>query len=454
MEYKILIVDDDPTILNLVENLLSEVGYRTQRAAHSKEALQKFDLFQPDLVLLDIYLDNMNGIDILSEIKIRNSAALTIMMTAFANVELAVTAMKMGAYDFIEKPFINEGLILSVKKALETLSLKKEIEALRKIQMEQNHYRKIIGNSPEMQNILENVAKFARTDITILLEGECGTGKELVAEFIHYSSQRFAKPYVPINCGAIPQNLFESELFGYQKGAFTGANTTGKPGLLETANNGTLFLDEINAMPLNSQVKMLRVLENHEYYRVGDPEIRTVNTRIIAACNVDLEAEVKAERFRPDLYFRLNVVKIKIPPLRERKADIIPLASHFLLQANERFEKKINGFTNEAKSALLADSYKGNVRELRNLIERVAILTPGDTITANDLKNAGLEQASNYFHVRIDLNSEDRQINVVQESLQKIINKTLELAHGNKTKAAQLLGVPRGTLRHRISKGT
>jgi DNA-binding NtrC family response regulator len=454
MEYKILIVDDDVTTLNLIERLLSEVGYRIQKATQSKEALRKYDLFKPDLVLLDIFLDDMSGIDILSEIKVRNNETLTIMVTAYANVEIAVKAMKMGAYDFIQKPFLNEELVFSVKKALETLNLKKEIDALRKIQMENNNYTKIIGNSPEMQNILDNVVKFARTDVTILLEGECGTGKELVAEFIHYSSQRFAKPYVPINCGAIPQNLLESELFGYSKGAFTGANTTGKPGLLEKANSGTLFLDEINAMPLNSQVKMLRVLENHEYYRVGDPEIRMVDARIIAACNVDLEAEWKAERFRQDLYFRLNVVKIKIPALRDRKSDILPLANHFLAQANDRFEKKINGFTSEAKDILVSASYKGNVRELRNLIERVAILTTGEIITLNDLKNAGIEQADSYFHVRIDLNTEERKTNVVQASLQKIINKTIELAHGNKTKAAQLLGVPRGTLRHQISKQT
>lgn len=452
MEYKILVVDDDIAILELIEQLLSNAGYLIQKTTSGKKALQKLKAFKPDLILLDIHLDGISGIEVLSEIKALSSDVLTIMITAYANVEIAVQAMKMGAYDFIQKPFLHDELLLSVKKALETLTLKKEVEALRKHQMEKNNYTKIIGNSPEMQNILNNAEKFAKTDVTILLEGESGTGKELVSEYIHYSSQRFAKPYVPINCGAIPQNLLESELFGYRKGAFTGANSAGKPGLIEKANGGTLFLDEINSLTVEAQAKLLRVLENHEYYRVGDPQLRIVDTRIIAACNVDLEAEVQAERFRSDLYFRLNVAKITIPPLRDRKSDIIPLANYFLAQANELFEKKIKGFTKEAKNLLVNVPFKGNVRELRNLIERVAILATGDIIKCRDLENAGIGQASHYFHIRIDLNSEEKKKNVLQNSVQNIIQKTLELAHENKTKTAKLLGIPRGTLRHHLGK--
>jgi len=452
MDFKILIVDDEAVIRNVIQRVLNKEGYQVEVAETGRQALALVGKFMPDLMLLDVVLDDMNGVEVLSEINRRNLDIITIMITAHPNVETAVNAMKKGAYDYIQKPFMIEELVLCIRKALETLKLKKEVEELRKLQMEKNNFTKIIANSPEMQAVLLEAKKYAKTDVTTLIEGESGTGKEIIAEYIHYLSERVAKPFVAINCGAIPQTLLESELFGYQKGAFTGASKEGKQGFIEKANNGTLFLDEINSLPQSAQVKLLRVLENREYYRIGDPVVRKADIRVITACNVSLEQEVNEGNFREDLYFRLNIAKIKIPPLRDRKSDIIPLAKHFLDQSNKVFKKKIIGFNPQAENILLSLHYKGNVRELRNLIEKVVILTSNDKITGEDLALAGIEPGDKSFHIRVRLNSEKQSDNVIQETIKNIILKTLEIAKGNKTKAAELLGIPRGTLRHYLSK--
>jgi DNA-binding NtrC family response regulator len=423
-----------------------------ETAASGKEALDALESFQPDLMLLDFYLDDMNALEIMAEAKRRELQTLCVVMTAFPDIEIAVNAMKEGAYDFIQKPFTADSLQLSLDKALETIALKKEVESLRRLHMEKNNSGRIIGDSPEMKHVLHLVERFAKTDVTVLVEGEPGTGKELIAEYIHYSSNRFSKPFVPINCGAIPGTLFESELFGYAKGAFTGASTGGKTGTVERADTGTLFLDEINSMPIDSQVKLLRLLENHEYYRVGDPDVRSVDTRIIAACNTDLEEEVRKGKFRQDLYFRLNIAKVKIPPLRNRRTDTIPLVNYFLAQANDRFGANIKGFTKKALNILLSLPLEGNVRELRNLIERVTILSNSNMITVDDLKLAGIHHGDNSFHIRVELNRDDQEENIIQSATKDIITKTLEIAGDNKTKAAELLGIPRGTLRHHLTK--
>lgn len=451
MNFKILVVDDEAVVRDVIHRVLIKEDYQVDVATSGREALKYLETNIPDLMLLDIRLDDMNGLEVLSEVKRRKLDIIIIMITAYPNVETAVQAMKNGAYDFIQKPFMIEELVLSIRKALETLNLKKEVEALRKLHKDKHSYNKIIGKSAEMEKVLENVKKFGKTDVTVLVEGECGTGKELIAEYIHNSSERFAQPFVRINCGAIPGTLFESELFGYQKGAFTGANKEGKPGLIEQANNGTIFLDEIHAMPAESQVKLLRVLENREYYRVGDPRVHKINIRVIAASNVNLEEEVNSGKFRQDLYFRLNVAGITIPPLRDRKSDIIPLAKYFLTEANKRFGKDIKGLTKEAENVLVSLPLKGNVRELRNMIERVAILSNNSNITEADLILAGIEQEEKSFHLRINLNSDKKNGNVLKMATHKIITKTLEIANGNKTKAAQLLGIPRGTLRHYLN---
>lgn len=451
MKYKILIVDDDDDICEMMKRVLINEEYQATTANTGGEALSLLDIFRPDLVLLDIYLDEMNGIDVLCEIKKRYPELLTIMITAHPDIETAVNAMKKGAYDFVQKPFMPAELVLTIKKALETLSLKKEVEALRDLHVKKFDSSNIIRKSAELEKLLQNVREFALTDVTILIEGESGTGKELVAQYIHHLSPLVSKPFVIVNCGAIPINLFESEFFGYEKGAFTGANTAGKSGLLEQAEHGTLFLDEINSMPLSLQVKLLRVLETGEYYRVGDPTIHKIKVRVIAACNADLKEEVKNRTFREDLYFRLNI-KVKVPPLRDRRSDILPLANHFLDQANERYGKKVKGFSTDAKEVLLSLPFRGNVRQLRNLIDRVSILSRNEKITRDDLKLAGATEKGNYFHIRVDLNSDNKNGSVLQAATQQIVNKTLELANGNQTKAAKLLGIPRGTFRHHLKK--
>lgn len=452
MNYRILVVDDEEFIRKTIIRNLTPKGYDLKTAASGKEALIALETFQPDLMLLDFYLDDMNAIEIMAEAKRRELQTLCVVMTAFPDIEIAVNAMKEGAYDFISKPFTADSLQLSLDKALETIALKKEVEALRQLHMEKNGSGRIIGDSPEMKHVLHLVERFAKTDVTVLVEGEPGTGKELIAEYIHYSSDRFSKPFVPINCGAIPATLFESELFGYVKGAFTGANSSGKVGTVEKADTGTLFLDEINSMPIDSQVKLLRLLENHEFYRVGDPDVHSVDTRIIAACNTDLEEEVRKGKFRQDLYFRLNIAKVLIPPLRNRRTDTIPLVNYFLAQANERFGANIKGFTKKALNILLSLPLEGNVRELRNLIERVTILANSNVITIDDLKLSGIHHGNNSFHIRVELNREDQEENIIQSATKDIINKTLEIASDNKTKAAELLGIPRGTLRHHLTK--
>ncbi|MCK5740347.1 sigma-54-dependent Fis family transcriptional regulator [bacterium] len=452
MNYRILVVDNEEFIRKTIIRYLTPKQYDLETAASGKEALNALETFHPDLMLLDFYLDDMNALEIMAEAKRRELQTLCVVMTAFPDIEIAVNAMKEGAYDFISKPFTADSLQLSLDKALETIALKKEVEALRQLHMEKNKSGRIIGDSSEMKHVLHLVERFAKTDVTVLVEGEPGTGKELIAEYIHYSSNRFSKPFVPINCGAIPGTLFESELFGYVKGAFTGANSSGKVGTVEKADTGTLFLDEINSMPIDSQVKLLRLLENHEYYRVGDPDVRSVDTRIIAACNTDLEEEVRKGKFRQDLYFRLNIAKVIIPPLRNRRTDTIPLVNYFLVQANERFGANIKGFTKKALNVLLSLPLEGNVRELRNLIERVTILANSNIITINDLKLAGIHHGDNSFHIRVELNRKDQEGNIIQLATKDIINKTLEIAGDNKTKAAELLGIPRSTLRHHLTK--
>ena len=385
MRFKILVIDDEPILRNSLEIALKASDYEVITAQSGEEGLDLFQKENPDLILLDHWLPVMNGDEVLRRIREKDAEVPVIIMTAQGSIELAVNSMKMGAFDFLVKPFDLERLEILVQRALDRVRLKKEVEWLR-AQYREKFRVGIIAVSKEMKEVLDLAGKVAEgTDTTVLIEGETGTGKELLAEYIHYLSPRSAFPFIPINCGAIPKDLFESELFGYEKGAFTGASEKGKIGKVEAAEKGTLFLDEVVDLTPAAQVKVLRVLEEKEYFKVGGVEKKTADVRIIAATNRDLGEEVKKGNFRPDLYFRLNVVRLFIPPLRVRKEDILPLFRYFVERFNEHFNKRFSTIDADAEEQLLAYSWPGNVREIRNTAERIILLEKGDRILGRHL---------------------------------------------------------------------
>ncbi|MGQ9509038.1 MAG: sigma-54-dependent transcriptional regulator, partial [Thermodesulfobacteriota bacterium] len=360
MKFKILIVDDEPILRESLEIALKDSGFEVYSARSGEEGLTLFKINSPDLVLLDHWLPGINGDEVLRQIKEESPQTPVIIMTAQGSIEMAVNSMKMGAFDFLIKPFELNVLEELIQKGLERIRLKKEVEWLRSQYQDRFRAWDIISVSPKMKEILELAQRVAQSsETTVLIEGETGTGKELLAEYIHFLSPRSSFPFVPINCGAIPRDLIESELFGYEKGAFTGALEKGKVGKIETAEKGTLFLDEVGELSLSAQVKILRILEEKEYYKVGGVEKKRADIRIISATNKDLESEVKNGNFREDLYFRLNVVKIYIYPLRERKEDIVPLFKFFLDRFNEQFKKGFINISEEASSIILSYPWPG-----------------------------------------------------------------------------------------------
>lgn len=450
MNLRILVVDDEVSISKSIKRILETDGYRVESADTGEKGLAMIEASQYDLVLLDLRLGDMDGLEILRQVKEKSPDQLVIMVTGFANVASAVEAMKRGAYDYIQKPFNADELKLAVEKALQTVSLRKEVEELRQRQMEKNKFDKIIGNSKEIKKVLSLVRTFAQTDITVLVEGESGTGKELVAEYLHYLSPRYAKPFIALNCGAVAKNLIESELFGYEKGAFTGADRCGHIGFIERSDGGTLFLDEVAELSEEAQVKFLRILERGEFYRVGGTKLNRVDLRVVAASNTPLSIAVEEGRFRQDLYYRLNVAYIVLPPLRERRTDIIQLAKFFMDRFNQKLGRKLRGFTKTAEEALLAYSWPGNVRELRNVVERVVLLSNGEVVDVSDLALANSYQRAEdgmCINLSIDLNETN---NAIREANYQLIQKILEITSGNKTRAARLLGIPRGTLRYHL----
>ncbi|MBU0517521.1 sigma-54 dependent transcriptional regulator [bacterium] len=452
MQWKILVVDDDISITRSIRRILEVDGYKISTADSGERGLQAIEKSHFDLILLDLRLGSMDGLEVLKQVKEKLPDQLVIMVTGFANVSSAVEAMKRGAYDYIQKPFSADELKLAVEKALQTVALQKEVEELRQRQMNKNKFDKIIGSSSEIKKVLSLVRTFAQTDITVLVEGESGTGKELVAEYLHYLSPRYAKPFIALNCGAVARNLIESELFGYERGAFTGADRTGHVGFIERSDGGTLFLDEVAELSEEAQVKFLRVLERGEFYRVGGTKLVNVDLRVIAASNSQLDKAVEEGRFRNDLYYRLNVAHIVLPPLRERKTDVAPLAKSFLDKFNKKFGRQIQGFTPEAEKALSAYHWPGNVRELRNVIERVALLCNSPQIQAHDLSIAEIPMETEdglCISLQINLNE---TTNAIRDANYQLIQKILEVTSGNKTRAARLLGIPRGTLRYHLAR--
>lgn len=431
----ILVVDDEPSMRTTLSILLKREGYRVSQAGDGGEALRMLKAGGIDMLLTDLRMEGLDGLELLRQVKATSPEVEVLIFTAYGTIPSAVEAMRLGAYDYIGKPFDEEELLLKVARAMERKALLREVEDLR-AELRGGGERRIIAASKGMQEVLEKVRKVAPTDATCLIEGESGTGKELIARAIHQESPRRDRPFIPINCSAFPETLLESELFGYEKGAFTGAQE-GRKGLFEAAHMGTLFLDEIGDMPHNLQGRLLRVLQEGEVRRLGSTTPIQVQVRILAATNKGAESLVAQGTLRDDLFFRLNVVRIIIPPLRDRREDIIPLAEHFLGIATRRAGKEIRGFTPEAIAALLSHPWPGNVRELENAVERGVILCRSDAITPQDLSLGLLPEGGSH---------------TLKELERRHILAALQRHGGNQAKAAKELGIGRNTLWRRLKE--
>ncbi|CAH2212217.1 sigma-54-dependent transcriptional regulator [Tepidibacter aestuarii] len=442
---KILIADDEQNMLWAIKRALKGKEYKIITAPDGLEALEKFKVHEPDLVLLDFKMPKMDGMNVLKEIKNISSKIPVIMITAHGTMESAIEAMKIGALDYISKPFDIDELKIQIKKALEIGDMKEQIDFFKE-EIRNITGKPIIGDSPHMKRVMEIVERVSKTNATVLITGESGTGKELIASAVHYSSDRSDKPYITVNCGALPETLLESELFGHDKGSFTGA-VSKKLGRFERANKGTIFLDEIGELSLSVQVKLLRVLQEKQIERVGGTETIDVDVRIIAATNKDLKKMVEEGTFREDLYYRLNVIPIRLPALRERKEDIKLLVEYFLEKYSREMGRDSMTISTEAINTLTNYSFKGNIRELENIIERLVILSEGKLIDKNDLPREILYESSREFQFKLPPSG----INL-EEIEKSFILQALKICDYNQTKAAKLLGVTRHTLIYRMEK--
>ncbi|MCX7634134.1 MAG: sigma-54 dependent transcriptional regulator [Syntrophales bacterium] len=450
--YRILIVDDDELLQKPLKQILSG-KYETMVAASGEEALAVIKKEKIDLILLDIRLPGIDGIETLKRIRENDKNIIIIMMTAFDDIKTVITSMKLGAFDYLVKPLDMEEIEIIVERALENLRLKKDLEALRKAYVREFDLEKIVMASREIREVFNQADKVARSaDTTVLIEGETGTGKEIIARYIHYRSDRFGKPFMAINCGAISKDLVESELFGYERGTFTGGLQEGKEGKIEAANGGTLFLDEISEISPQTQVNLLRFLEEKEFYKVGGTAKIRVDVRVIAATNKDLAEAVKEGIFRSDLFYRLNVACIRVPPLRERKGDILPMAMFFMDRFNNKFGKNFQGISKEAQGLLQRYDWPGNVRELRNFIERIVLMEDGREIGASHLEILLGQSARNMRRHHADDIDIPLQGVDLEEINKKYILRALEISRGNLSKAARLLNITRPTLAYRIDK--
>ena len=450
---RVLVVDDEQSMREFLDIMLKREGYRVSLASDGEEVLKFLEKDIFDLVLLDIRMPKMDGIAVLKRIKAASPETIVIMMTAYASADTAIKAMKEGAYDYITKPFKVEEIKLIIKNALEKKNLETENTLLKQVVRDRYHFDNIIGQGPKMLALYDLLGKVAPTKTNILVSGDSGTGKELVAKAIHYNSPRKEKPFVTLNCGAIPESLIESELFGHMKGAFTDAIAT-KKGLFEVADEGTIFLDEISELPLLMQVKLLRVLQDREFKRVGGTEDIRVDVRIIAATNKDLEEAVREKRFREDLYYRLNVIQIKLPPLRDRKEDIPLLVTHFLKKYCSELNKSISSIAPEALHILLNYEYPGNVRELQNIIERAVALETTEGLTAQNLSSyldEPLHPRKGTFDLEIPSEGIDLE-KVVADLERALLLKALDKTKGIKKKAAELLRINFRSMRYRLEK--
>ncbi|HEY9450797.1 MAG TPA: sigma-54 dependent transcriptional regulator [Gemmatimonadaceae bacterium] len=443
---RILVVDDEPGLRQTVSRILAAEGYDTSAAGQGEEALAMLAEQDADLILCDLRMPKMSGLEFIDAYTGQNGKALVVAMSAYGDADTAIAAMQRGAYDYIQKPFRAEEVILCVRKAAEREKLRARIKRLEE-ELEALRGSEIVGHSASFRSALDVARKVARHPSTVLITGESGTGKELVAKLIHQASPRSEASFVAVNCGAIPDSLLESELFGHVKGAFTGA-ATDKPGLFEEAENGTLFLDEIGELPQTLQVKLLRVLQEGEVRRVGANTSRKVDVRVVAATNRDLAADATAGRFREDLYYRVNVVSVKLPPLRDRREDIPELALHFLRRHGVRLGLEVDTIEPAGMRLLLEHSWPGNVRELENVIERALVLSGGDAIGAEhltDLVNRPRRPA--------EASSADGDLSVkrrTEELERRLIRRALERTRGNRTRAARLLDLSHRALLYKI----
>jgi two-component system, NtrC family, response regulator AtoC len=453
---RILVADDEPILGNTLKKILGELGYSVALCDRGEAFFQFLDDQKPDIVLLDIYLGSVNGIQLLNRMRLEGWQTPVIMMTAHSDVSLAVRAMKEGAADFVVKPFDLNHLGVLIDKNLDHARLQTQVKLLQEELEGERSRSGIIGKSASLRKALETAEKLAQGEnTTVLIEGESGTGKELMARFVHQQSSRRDKPFITLNCGAIPKELAESEFFGYEKGAFTGATEKMKQGKFELADGGTILLDEIRELSLDMQVKLLRVLEEKRFYRLGGTKEISVDVRVIAASNKELAREVEEGRFREDLYYRLNVASVRIPPLRNRKEDVGELAKAFLVEFCRRFNRSVPLMSPEALQWLEQLAWKGNVRELRNAIERVVLLNNVPSLTVEHFSflratgNSISPSSGNGKAFVLEIPPQGIKMNEVMKDL---ILKTLDIVGGNQVQAAKVLGLTRSKLRYRMEQ--
>jgi DNA-binding NtrC family response regulator len=444
----ILIADDDDNLRRVLEFQLEEAGFKVLSAADGSEALDLFTSNEVDSVITDLRMPKVSGLELLEKIKALNGETPVVVVTAFGEVETAVAAVKAGAFDYINKPFNRDEILLTLERALTFSQTKNENRQLRELFDREFRLENVVGDSAGMRSVLNIVGRVSRSDVTVLITGESGTGKELIAKGIHFSGKRKDAAFIPVNCAAIPENLIEAELFGYKRGSFTGATADTK-GKFEYATGGTIFLDEISQMPLPLQPKLLRVLQEQEVVRIGESIPRKINVRILAATNQNLEKMVEQGTFREDLYFRLAVVPVNIPPLRTRREDIPLLINHFFRRAKEK-----HGFENlkmgrEITAVLSNYLFPGNVRELENLVERMVVLSDGDTLTLADVPEYITKPAQVFGNVRFELPVDGISLDEVER---EIIRYALAMQNGNQSQTARYLGITRSALIYRMQK--
>jgi len=450
-KHKILVVDDEQLIRWSLEQNLKKQGYDVLTAPSGEDALRILREDPPDLMLLDIQLPGINGMEVLERLREMDEDVIVIMVTALGVLETAVKAMRLGAYDYINKPFNLDELAIVIKKALETGELRREVAHLRSEQSKKYGISNIIGESKHMKNVLAMVEKVAKSDAsTVLIQGESGTGKELIAKAIHYESSRADKPFMAINCAAVPETLLESELMGHEKGAFTDAKAQ-KKGLFEMADGGTIFLDEIGDMAMGMQAKLLRVLEERSFRRIGGTRDIQVDVRIVSATNKNLIEAMEEKTFRNDLYYRIQVIPIFLPPIRERRDDILPLVHHFIAHFNREFGKNVKSVSKIAEKYLLEYSWPGNIRELKNVIERAIILENEETLLLEHLPQEMIAKtgAASSGPITFRLPPEGIDIEDVEREL---IRQALEISEGNQSKAARKLNLGIDAFRYRMKK--
>ena len=460
VQFSLVVIDDEKTIRDGIEAALKS-EYAVRSFAAAEEAIDEIKTSPPDLVLLDIGLPGMDGIEALTKIKELYPDVLVIMITAFEDAKTVISAMKLGAYDYVLKPIVMGGLRVTIKNALETIRLRKEVKVLQENYLKEN-IPFFIAQSNKIQEIMDFITKAAQSaDAPILILGETGTGKELIARAIHCRSPNFKGPFLTLNCAAIPKDLIESELFGYEKGAFSGAEPSGKKGIIEAAADGTLFLDEVGDLSPQAQAKLLRFLENGEFYRVGSSQKRHIRTRIVSATNKDLSAMMDEGTFRHDLYFRLGVVTVHIPSLNERREDVIPLAQHFLVLYSAKYHKQFTSISKEAVKALQEHHWVGNVRELRNIIERGVLIGRGPELKLEDMGMSMGGRTETGGRAAGEIVPDEEPLippegfdlmKAIEEYERRYIKAALKYAEGNESRAARLLHMNHCTFRYQRKK--